>query len=129
LRRHRLGNFVTGVLTNVMQLQRWAYPPDAVVEEDGGEDSGDESDGGREFMGSGGVDGLVFHPAFMDAAVLTLTTPKWPLILDPEGIALRQVAGHHPSAVHSNCPLLILGDVVVSILSVRIHFSPYSCAI
>ncbi len=92
LRRYRVGNFAAGVLTNVMQLQRWTYPSEAEVEEDGGGDSGDESDGGRGFLDSGGADGLPFHPAFMDAAVLTLTTPKWPLILDPEGIALRQVA-------------------------------------
>lgn len=88
LGRFRLGNFIAGVLTNIMQLERWAYPPDAVADEDGGEDSGDESDGGRGW-GTGGGDGLPFHPAFMDAAVLTLTTPKWPLILDPEDIALR----------------------------------------
>lgn len=101
LERYRVGNFASGVLTNVTQLQTWTYPPDVDVADDGGEESGDESDGG----GGGGNDDadacsgksagavttsfLPFHPAFMDAAVLTLSTPKWPLILDPEGIALR----------------------------------------
>lgn len=89
LERYRVGHFATGVLTNVMQLQSWAYPLGSAVEEDG-EDSADESDGlatGPEHLGKSAS--LPFHPAFMDAAVLTLTTPKWPLILDPEGIALR----------------------------------------
>lgn len=100
LKRHRVGNFAAGVLTNVVQLQNWSFPPDAVVEGDGIEDSSDESDDGQ-----CGVDGdnadpprgnkaasatvLPFHPAFMDAAMVTLCTPKWPLIWDPEGIALR----------------------------------------
>lgn len=90
LERHRVGNFATGVLTNLMQLESWACPTDTAVDDDGGEDSGDESDGGRGWGSSVG-DGLPFHPAFMDAALLTLSTPKWPLLLDPEGIALRHV--------------------------------------
>lgn len=99
LERYRVENFATGVLTNLMQLQNWAYPPDTAVEDDGGDNSCDESDGGRGWGSGGGGDprvknasaaaGLPFHPAFLDAAVLTLSTPKWPLILDPEGIALR----------------------------------------
>ncbi|CAM9204884.1 unnamed protein product, partial [Ectocarpus sp. 12 AP-2014] len=32
----------------------------------------------------------------MDAAILTLSTPKWPLVLDPEGIALRWLRGVYP---------------------------------
>lgn len=90
LERYCVGNFATGVLTNLVQLQSWAYPTDTAVDDDAGEDSADESDGGRGWS-SGGDDGLPFHPAFMDAAMLTLSTPKWPLLLDPEGIALRQV--------------------------------------
>lgn len=87
LERYRVGNFATGVLTNLMQLQTWAYPTDTAIDDD---DSGDESDGDR-WWGSSVSDGLPFHPAFMDAAMLTLSTPKWPLLLDPEGIALRHV--------------------------------------
>ena len=86
LGRYGVGNFAAGVLTNLMQLQSWAYPTDAAVDDD--DDSGDESDGGRGWGGGVG-DGLPFHPAFMDAAMLILSTPKWPLVLDPEGIALR----------------------------------------
>ena len=88
LGRYGIGSLTTGVLTNLMQLQSWAYPSDTTVDED--DDSGDESDGGRGWGGGVG-DGLPFHPAFMDAAMLTLSTPKWPLVLDPEGIALRSV--------------------------------------
>lgn len=91
LERYRIDNFATGVLTNLMQLQYWAYPPDTVVEDDGG--YSDESDGGDAHVkttnAAAAMAGLPFHPAFLDAAVLTLSTPKWPLIVDPEGIALR----------------------------------------
>ncbi|CAM9585246.1 unnamed protein product, partial [Ectocarpus sp. 8 AP-2014] len=108
LERYRVGNFASGVLTNVTQLQSWTYPPNVDVADDGGEESGDESDGGR---GGGGDDAdaspgkcagavttssLPFHPAFMDAAILTLSTPKWPLILDPEGVALRWLRRVYP---------------------------------
>lgn len=95
LERYRVGDFATGVLTNVTQLQSWACATETDLNDDdgGGDDSGDESDGGRG-CGGGGGDGLPFHPAFMDAAMLTLSTPKWPLLLDPEGIALRRVELH-----------------------------------
>lgn len=87
LERYRVENFATGVLTNLMQLQNWVYPPETEFEDDGGDS--DESDGGDPYGKKNATAGLPFHPAFLDAAVLTLTTPKWPLILDPEGIALR----------------------------------------
>lgn len=92
LERYRVENFATGVLTNLMQLQNWAYPPDTAVEDDGGDS--DESDAGDTRVkttnaAAAAMAGLPFHPAFLDAAVLTLSTPKWPLIMDPEGIALR----------------------------------------
>lgn len=89
LERYRLGHFATGALTNAMQLQGWVHPPGSAVEDDG-EDSADESDGlewGGEPRGKNTA--LPYHPSFIDAAMLTLSTPKWPLILDPEGIALR----------------------------------------
>lgn len=97
LGRFRLGHFATGVLTNMAQLQGWAYAPGSSAPEANADDSGDDSDG---YGGTGarmgeesahGKNGacLPFHPAFMDAAVLTLCTPKWPMILDPEGVALR----------------------------------------
>lgn len=101
LKRHRVGNFAAGVLTNLMQLQNWAVPSDTMAEGDGGDDSSEESDGGQ-FGGDGDhadapggksvAAGMIlpYHPAFLDAAMLTLCTPKWPLLWDPEGIALRQ---------------------------------------
>lgn len=102
LERYRVESFATGVLTNLMQLQSWAYPTADTTVDDGGEDSGDESDGGRGWGGGVG-DGLPFHPAFMDAAMLTLSTPKWPLLLDPEGIALRYVKLRFPGkTLHHN---------------------------
>eukprot|EP00752_Nemacystus_decipiens_P006721 g6044.t1 len=85
LERYRVGDYCAGVLANLMQFQSWACPTDPAFDED---DSGDESDGGREWS-SGAGEGLPFHPAFMDAALLALSTPKWPLLLDPEGVALR----------------------------------------
>ncbi|CAM9120215.1 unnamed protein product, partial [Ectocarpus sp. 13 AM-2016] len=108
LERYRVGNFASGVLTNVTQLQSWTYPPNADVADDGVEESGDESDGGRgggdddadaspvKSAGAVTLSSLPFHPAFMDAAILTLSTPKWPLVLDPEGIALRWLRGVYP---------------------------------
>eukprot|EP00903_Cladosiphon_okamuranus_P016193 g14943.t2 len=101
LDRFRLGNFATGVLTNLMQLHRWAYPTDTAIDDD---DSGDESDGDR-VRGSSVGDGLPFHPAFMDAAMLTLSTPKWPLLLDPEDIALRWLRRVYPGQTRLDAPL------------------------
>lgn len=88
--RYRGENFATGVLTNVSQVQSWVCPCHSVVEEDG-DDSADDSDDGREGGDQRGknASALPFHPAFVDAAMLTLSTPKWPLLVDPEGIALR----------------------------------------
>lgn len=86
VKRYGAGHFVTGVLTNVMQLQGWVYPSVPTVEEHG-DDSANESDDLNESPWKHGA--LPYHPAFMDAAVLTLSTPKWPLIVDPDGIALR----------------------------------------
>lgn len=97
LDRFRLGHFAPGVLTNLAQLQGWAYVPGSSAPEGNADDSGDDSDsyggtgatsGGESAHGKNGAC-LPFHPAFMDAAVLTLSTPKWPVILDPEGVALR----------------------------------------
>ncbi|CAM9710801.1 unnamed protein product, partial [Scytosiphon promiscuus] len=107
LKRHCAGNFAAGVLTNLVQLQNWAFPSDSEVEGDGREDSSEESDDGQ--CGADGDNAsalrrktaaaatvLPYHPAFMDAAVLTLCTPKWPLIWDPEGIALRWLRHVYP---------------------------------
>lgn len=97
LERFRLEHFAPGVLTNVAQLQGWASVPGSSAPEGNADDSGDDSDsyggtgarsGGESAHGKNGAC-LPFHPAFMDAAVLTLCTPKWPVVLDPEGIALR----------------------------------------
>lgn len=43
VKRHGMGDFVAGVLTNMAQLQSWAYPPISPMEEDG-DDSADDSD-------------------------------------------------------------------------------------
>lgn len=43
VKRHDMGNFVAGVLTNMAQLQSWVYPPMSPVEENG-DDSADDSD-------------------------------------------------------------------------------------
>lgn len=97
LGRFHLAHFAPGVLTNVAQLQGWAYPSGSSAVEEFVDDSADESEGFGEAGGGRGGEiasgensaCLPFHPAFMDAAVLALSTPKWPLIIDPEGVALR----------------------------------------
>lgn len=87
LKRFRLGHYAAGVLTNSMQLQGWVQPPnsedsDASEDDTEGHGTSDDTPGRDVFL-------LPFHPAFIDAAMLTLSTPKWPLIIDPEGIALK----------------------------------------
>lgn len=80
--RLRLERFAMGVLTNVDQLQNWAYPPTNEVKGPG--DDPDQPDEPYATTGD-----LPFHPALMDAAALALATPKWPLLVDPDDIALR----------------------------------------
>lgn len=98
LERYNLGDFAGGVLINTVQLQTWTSSP-SVEDEDDGDDSDEDSSteltgeagGSDAIVKSGLVPTLPFHPAFMDAAVLTLSTAKWPLLLDPDGVALRSV--------------------------------------
>lgn len=87
LKRFRLGHYAAGVLTNSMQLQGWVQPPNF----EDGEDSEDDTEGRGTSDDTRGRNAspLPFHPAFIDAAMLTLSTPKWPLIIDPEGVALK----------------------------------------
>lgn len=87
LKRFRLGHYAAGVLTNLMQVQGWVQPPNSEDGEDSEDDT--EGQGTRDDTQERGAFLLPFHPAFIDAAMLTLSTPKWPLIIDPEGVALK----------------------------------------
>ncbi|CAM9103796.1 unnamed protein product, partial [Discosporangium mesarthrocarpum] len=112
--RFGLGNFVGGVLTNLSQLQWWAVPPIHETKEE----SSDESDGNQDIVRTSS--NLPFHPAFMDAAAITLVTPKWPLLVDPEGVGLRWLRSVYPSVARFETPLpasAVNGDIIASFAS------------
>ncbi|CAM9241516.1 unnamed protein product, partial [Phaeothamnion confervicola] len=88
LERFCFEQFVAGSLTNVMQLEEWSL---AGLGSNSGGGSGRRNSAGGAAIAKGlnRAGALPFHPAFLDAAVLTLVTDKWPLLVDPEGVAER----------------------------------------
>ncbi|CAM9265967.1 unnamed protein product, partial [Chrysoparadoxa australica] len=109
LERFNYDTFAMGSLTNLAQIVEWSIAPNAAVrkakEKEQDEDAyEDGEERGKDWQLEGlpyqlQLEGLPYHQSFLDAAVLTLGAVRWPLLVDPEGMALRWLAGTYGAGI------------------------------